>query len=112
MAKKDNRKLIATPAVRRLFSDIRAARQHGKEWSGYEGKTKDALLSEVDLVDVTFVTEDGAEVGSITETDPSQTVDWSAFRAAHPELEDEFRKFLKPATTTVRVLTNWVEPTA
>lgn len=111
MAKKDNRTLLATPTLRRLFSELTAARQHAKEWKIYEEQTKEKITAEADLVDVTYLTEGGAEVGSITETDPSQTVDWSAFRAAHPELEDEIRKFLKPAATQVRVLTKWVEPT-
>lgn len=110
MSKKENRQLIATPRLRQLFSDLTAARQHRKEWERHEELVKGAVRAESDLLDVTYMTEAGAEVGSITETDPSTPMDWEAFRTAHPELETEFAKFRKPATTQVRVLTTWVEP--
>lgn len=110
MGKKDNEKRIATPELRRLFSKITAARLHKGEWDEYEKQRKEELLGEADTVDVTYVTEAGAEVGSITESAPSVAIDWKRFREDHPELEAEIRKYQKPAETSTRILTKWVEP--
>lgn len=111
MPKATNERRIATAEQRAQADRIYKARRYSKEWKTVEEATKEAFAGDLNGDrDITFTTEDGVEVISITESDPSQSVDWPAFRAAHPELKDEIDKFLKPATTSVRIDTKWVEP--
>lgn len=110
MAKADNRKQIATAEQRAAANNIRASRQHIGEWRDVENANKATLLDSLDGErDVTLTTEQGIEVLSVTESEPTQAVDWKAFRKDHPELEDEIQKYLKPATTTTTIRTSWVE---
>lgn len=111
MPKAKNTKQIATFAQRQYAAAIASARTRKKEWATYEASAKEALVDSLDgKVDITLVTTTDDEVLSITESDPkTDSVDWPAFQAAHPELNEEFKKFYKPATTSVTILTKWVE---
>lgn len=108
MGKKDNEKRVATPDQRRLMSMITMARRHGREWDKYEDDRKEEIIGEVGT-DITLVTESGAEVGAIVES-LTGGIDWAAFRKANPHLEPEIKKYEKPKGTSVRILTQWVEP--
>lgn len=103
-------KRIASEAQRIMASNITQARKGKAEWDAYEKDMKAAVTDTVGGdVDLILVTETGDEVLTIVQSDPSQTVNWSAFRKDHPELEDEIQKYLNPATSKVTFYTKWVE---
>ena len=112
MAKKDNVKVIADQAQRIDAAKLTEARQRAKEWTEWGNIAKDKLRASVEgKTDITFVTKEGAEVASITESEPKISYDMAAYFKDHPEAEAELHaKYAKDPTTTVTVATKWVEP--
>jgi hypothetical protein len=113
-AKKDkNPTLVATDEQRQLAAQLHEARTAEAGWKKIANKTRERIIETLgDQVDITLISDlvKQLEVAVINESDPSQTVDWKAFRADHPELEDEIEnKYMNPAKTSIRVNTNWVE---
>lgn len=119
MAKSDNVKKTANRTLRAAFSDLTVARQHKSEWEIEESAAKETLRSLTGgATGITFETPDGIEIGSINETEPKQPIDWKKFGESdyfqalmedNDELRAEVEKHRKPASTTVTILSKYVE---
>ena len=107
MAKADNDRITATDEQRAHADLITRARKHMAEWKTVADDARDNLLGTLKKHDVTLVTATGDEVASITDSEPSQGIDWKAFHEDHPEID--VTPYLKPAKVTTTVTTKWVE---
>lgn len=119
MPKSDNVKKTANRAMRTAFSALTLARQHKAEWIHEENTAKDMVRALTGgVTGVTFETPDGIEVGSVNESEPVEPIDWKKFCESDyfqkmlensGELRTEVEKHRKPASTTVTILSKYVE---
>jgi hypothetical protein len=113
----DNKQIVATYEQRVALSNLSAARTYKTGWGKDEKIHREEVLNSLGgEMDVTLILDEQSRrvVGTINESEPSQSIEWQRFWDDHPELEakygDELReRYLKPATTSVKILTSWVE---